>query len=72
MKRMAVTLAAMGISTAAFASSMDPIPDAQSYASPNSDVYVVREYIIVPSDTVLLVPLDPSQDEGESPAHVPG
>ena len=61
MKRMAAILAAMGISAAAFADGTDPIPGAQSY-SPYGDVYVVQEYVVVPSDTIVLMPMQNEVD----------
>lgn len=77
MKRMAIFLAAMGISVAAFAESSDvtTLPEGESaYGYSMSDPYtdgtiIVQEYVLVPADTVVLVPME---DDSESGSHVPG
>ena len=67
MKRMAAVLAALGISTAAIATDspdVTQLPEGESaYGYSMSDPYtdqeyvVVEEYLVVPSDTVVLIPL---------------
>ena len=77
MKRMTAFLVAMGISSvASAASSEDPtqLPAGESaYGYSMSDPYtdgtiIVQESIVVPADTVVLVPLG----DDEPASHVPG
>lgn len=77
MKYLTAVLVAMGVSTVAFAAPMDDptqLPAGESaYGYSMSDPYtdgtiVVQEYILVPADTVVLIPLG----DDESTSHVPG
>ena len=81
MKRMAAVLAALGISTAAFAfdspdvSQLPPGESAYGYSmsDPYADAYsdeyvVVEEIILVPADSIVLIPME---DE-EVTSHFPG
>lgn len=81
MKRITALCAALGFAGAAFAGSYDQVasgealPEGESaYGYSMSDPYtdgtiiVQEEYLLLPSDTLVLIPLE----DDESAAHVPG
>ena len=73
MKCMAAVVAALGISTAAIANDASDLTqmEEQSYdriASMDADeYYLVEEYILVPSDTVVLIPLEDEESASDAP-----